>query len=100
MPFKPVPRLKTFDYTRINRYFLTIYSRGRARVFADHDAVAPILLELARTADAEHVALLAYCFMPDHLHALIEGTCADSNLLRFVRVSNNGRRLHGSEGRA
>ena len=86
MPFKPVPRLKTFDYSGFNRYFLTICSRGRARVFLDHDAVSLILLQLARTADVEHVAVLAYCFMPDHLHALVEGTRMDSDFQRFVRV--------------
>jgi REP element-mobilizing transposase RayT len=86
MPFKPVPRMKTFDYIGINRYFLTICSRQRTRVFVDHDAVALVLLHLARTADVEHVAVIAYCFMPDHSHALAEGTRMDSDFQRFVRV--------------
>lgn len=77
--------MKTFDYIGINRYFLTICSRQRTRVFVDHD-VALVLLQLARTADVDHIAVIAYCFMPDHLHALVEGTRVDSDFQRFVRV--------------
>jgi putative transposase len=33
------------------------------------------------------MAILAYCFMPDHLHLLVEGTSGNSSLLEFVRTA-------------
>jgi putative transposase len=32
------------------------------------------------------VAVLAYCFMPDHLHLLVEGEAEDSNLVGFAHA--------------
>jgi REP-associated tyrosine transposase len=32
------------------------------------------------------MAVIAYCFMPDHLHLLAEGTTENSNLREFVRL--------------
>ena len=40
--------------------------------------------ELLRTASAQDIEVTAYCFMPDHLHALIEGRRADANLAEFT----------------
>jgi putative transposase len=86
MPFKSVPRLKCFDYAGFYSYFLTICARDRARVFVDAAAVSLVLSELSRTADAEHFSVIAYCFMPDHVHALVEGLRPDADFQRFVRV--------------
>jgi putative transposase len=39
-----------------------------------------------RTCCERHgFAVLAYCFMPDHVHLLVEGVHVESNLQRFVR---------------
>ena len=32
------------------------------------------------------MAVIAYCFMPDHLHLLVEGTDPASKLTEFVRI--------------
>jgi putative transposase len=42
-------------------------------VFVDRATVDPITAQLFQSADQERFAVIAYCFMPDHLHALIEG---------------------------
>jgi len=86
VPFKRVPRLTAFDYCGLYRYFLTICTADRAPLFVREDAVSLVLLELSRTADAEHFAVIAYCFMPDHLHVLVEGLRADCDLRRLARV--------------
>jgi len=31
--------------------------------------------------------MLAYCFMPDHLHLLVEGVTAAADLRRFVKLA-------------
>ena len=36
-------------------------------------------------ADAEHFRVLAYCFMPDHLHLLVQGESDTADLQRFVK---------------
>jgi REP element-mobilizing transposase RayT len=40
---------------------------------------------LKTTADRNLFAVHAYCVMPDHFHALVEGLAPDSDLLLFVR---------------
>jgi len=40
-----------------------------------------------QTATLEGFEILAYCFMPDHLHALVEGLTEDADLRRFVRLA-------------
>jgi REP element-mobilizing transposase RayT len=86
VPFKRVPRLTAFDYCGLYRYFLTICTAERAPLFVREDAVSLVLLELSRTCDVEHFAVIAYCFMPDHLHALVEGMRDDCDLRRLARV--------------
>ena len=86
MPYKPVPRLKGFSYRGLYCYSLTICTQHRRRVFISREAVDLVLLQLSQTASRNHVAVIAYCFMPDHLHLLVETTADDSNLAEFVRV--------------
>jgi len=94
MPFKRVPRLASFNYTGCYRYFLTICAAGRARLFVTDEAVSLVLLELSRTSADEHFAVTAYCFMPDHVHVLIEGTREDADFQRLVRVFKQRSSYH------
>jgi len=67
------PRLKEFDYAGAYVYSLTLVTRGRAPLFRRTD-VAPIAEKaLARSAEKHGVEVVAYCFMPDHLHLLVTG---------------------------
>src|SRR4051794_39786856 len=40
-------------------------------------------MHIQQQADAEGFAILAYCFMPDHVHVLVEGLREDSDCKRF-----------------
>ena len=40
------------------------------------------------------MAVIAYCFMPDHLHLLVEGTDPESRLLEFVRIFKQRSSFH------
>jgi REP element-mobilizing transposase RayT len=51
--------------------------------FLNADAVNVVLGEFQREADQEGVAILAHCFMPDHVHLLIE-TLRESCPLQHV----------------
>jgi putative transposase len=86
MPHKPSPRLKTFDYLGFYRYFLTICACDRTRIFTDDQSVGRVLMELSRTADDQHFLVIAYCFMPDHVHLLVEGRHPAADFREFVRL--------------
>lgn len=69
------------------RYFLTFCCSQRQRHFADAQNVEHVCQEILRTAAAGEVAILAYCFMPDHLHLLAEGLTETADLARFVKLA-------------
>ena len=76
--------LKTFYYVGFHRYFLTFCTHNRGRTFVANDVVVWVLSQIQRAADDEQFAILAYCFMPDHLHVLIEGESEHSDCRRFI----------------
>jgi putative transposase len=80
------PRIRGFDYKGLHRYSLTICTHARAVVFTDHAVVEPILLQIRQAAVASAFAILAYCFMPDHVHLMVEGETDDADLKRFVKA--------------
>lgn len=43
-------------------------------MFISREVVAPFVVELARCAEAFECLVPIYCFMPDHLHAMLQGT--------------------------
>ena len=69
--------------------------------FTDALIVDAVRCELLRTANDYRVEIVAYCFMPDHLHVLIEGLAADSDLLKFIRMfrQRTGRLFRQKFGR-
>jgi len=80
------PRLASFSYVGLHRYFLTMCARERAVVFVNAEDVGGVTLQLLSIATTRHFAVIAYCFMPDHLHLVVEGTSEAANLREFVRV--------------
>src|SRR5207253_7735921 len=65
--------LRVFDYIGFHAYFLTFCTFERSPVFITADAVALVLEQISRAARDCSFAVLAYCFMPDHVHLLVEG---------------------------
>lgn len=76
--------LQGFDYLGLRQYFLTLCTDSRRRSFVTDDAVALVRTQIARAAAEEDIALLAYCYMPDHVHYLVEGKAENSDCLRFI----------------
>jgi REP-associated tyrosine transposase len=81
------PHLKTFAYVGLYRYFLTFCTHGRRRHFTTAEPVAVALSHILQTAREQHFAILAYCFMPDHLHLLIEAQVEDADCRQFISRS-------------
>ncbi len=78
-------RLKDFDYKGFFRYSVTICTYNRERVFEDDPPLVEWLTETLREkSNSLGFKVWAYCFMPDHLHLLIEGSDANSDMKRFI----------------
>ena len=76
--------LQHFDYVGFHRYSLTFCTIRRQPLFVTQPVVDLVLEQFLRTTREERFALFAYCFMPDHVHLLVGGTCETSNAKRFV----------------
>jgi hypothetical protein len=75
MPFYPTDiRLQRDAFGGRQIYFVTICCEKRKAVFQDMIAARKVLEGLTGCAKAKFFLLHAFCFMPDHLHLLVEGT--------------------------
>lgn len=83
-PFPKRPRLKDFDYTGTNAYFITVWTKDHRTFFKEEEVVKDVVDILNETSISEKFKVLAYCFMPDHLHLLVIGQDDRSNAKKFV----------------
>jgi putative transposase len=86
--------LETFDYLGLHRYFLTFCACQRTCALESAERCTLVVTQFRRTAIEERFALLAYCFMPDHVHLLVEARSDDSNGLRFIRSAKQYSGFH------
>jgi putative transposase len=82
---KPM-RLKDFSYRGHYRYFITIRSHDFKHRFVNGDVVGKLIDILKHTAVQDGFSVWAYCFMPDHLHLLIEGKNGSADMKVFVTL--------------
>jgi putative transposase len=77
-------RLNAIHYRGRAWFFVTLCCEHRHPVFGNDKWALWLIDSLKRTADRYHFSVHAFCVMPDHFHALVEGISPDSNLLLFV----------------
>ena len=94
MPFRLSPRLPSFDYVGLYRYSVTICTFRRQRVFLNDACVDLVCTQLRIAAVENDFAIVAYCFMPDHVHLLPEGQTDGSDFLRFMRSFKQRSAFH------
>ena len=80
-------RLDPADYQGYRAYSLTICTHNRTEPFTDAANVAMTMSQILRVAAEQHVEVLAYCVMPDHLHAIVIVHAETATLERFVRAA-------------
>jgi putative transposase len=80
-------RLKGFSYLGFYRYSLRFCTDDRRPLFESGPVVDLVKAQIVRSASEECFAVIAYCFMPDHLHLLVEGQAEDSDGKRFIARS-------------
>jgi putative transposase len=88
------PRLKQFDYLGTYRYFLTFCTHNRESAFLKSPIVELVLAQILRASIENGFAIPAYCFMPDHVHLLLEGTAPNSDLRRFAKDAKQYSGFH------
>jgi putative transposase len=76
-------RLPLDEYRGARAYFLTLKCAKGVRAFASATVVESCIDTLRSFAAISGFEVLAYCFMPDHAHLLVEGNTL-SNLIDFV----------------
>jgi putative transposase len=69
-------------------------------VFVDPAWVHLVRSQFVRAADATGMALLAYCFMPDHVHLAVIGTRESSDARRFIVLAKQLSGFAYRQGRA
>jgi REP-associated tyrosine transposase len=90
---KPI-RLPKQNYIGPRAYFLTLCTRDRMPYFRSHRIARWILESLQQTAAQQSFTVRAYCLMPDHLHALVQGDSRSANLLTFVKAFKHKTTFH------
>ena len=80
-------RLDAIEYVGLRQYYLTICTYQRGRNFIDPDTIALVRTQFLRVAIDEQFEILVYCFMPDHLHAVVTARSEAADVQRFVRLA-------------
>jgi putative transposase len=80
------PRLGNFSYQGYHRYHLRLGTFDGSHYFSDAALVCPARSELFRTAESYAMSVHVVCFMPDHVHVMVQGAAADADCREFVKV--------------
>jgi putative transposase len=80
-------RLKGFTYVGRYRYFVTYMTFRRTRHFVLAAKVELTRSQFLRASQASSIDVVAYCFMPDHVHLLLEGTSDSADCRQFISRS-------------
>lgn len=78
------PRLDPALSVGLRRYLFTFCTAERICRFSDPEVVRLVLEQFLQSATLSDVAIIAYCFMPDHVHLLVEGCTEGADALAFV----------------
>jgi putative transposase len=76
--------LRSFDYIGRYRYSLTFCTDRRQPHFTTAEPVDLVHGQIVRAARAESAAIVAACYMPDHVHLLIEMESELSDALALI----------------
>jgi putative transposase len=86
MSHRRPPKFDPALYVGPHRTFFTMCTFERRKTFTDAAVVEETRQQLLRTAAMYDVEVIAYCFMPDHLHAVISGPTVKADLLKFMAM--------------
>jgi putative transposase len=73
MPYAYPPHDERLPYTGKHHYFLTFSTNHRSPTFLKETHVVLVCTQILRAAREAEFAMTFYCFMPDHVHLIVEG---------------------------
>jgi putative transposase len=79
--------LPGFSYIGQHAYSLTFCTQNRRRAFETPQNVTAAWDQILRASRETEMDILAYCFMPDHLHLVTQGAADSADLKVFVRMA-------------
>ncbi len=85
LPTRKRIRLASKVYAGPGAFSVTLSTAYRRKLFCDESVINVCLSALTGATMREGVEVLAYCFMPDHLHLLLEAK-EGSNLIGFMKT--------------
>jgi REP element-mobilizing transposase RayT len=77
-------RLPREQYIGRNTYFLTASTYHRGEAFRNPELVAACRDRFLRASEKHGFADIAHTYMPDHVHALVEGERDDSDFIKWL----------------
>jgi REP-associated tyrosine transposase len=86
--------MDSFSYVGKYRYFLTFCTHDRKAYFRTADTVALVRTQILRAASQYQFLIVAYCFMPDHVHLLTDGVSEGSDLRAFIKAAKQYSGYH------
>jgi putative transposase len=80
-------RLDPSQYAGYRAYSLTFATFDRVAWFQDAAVVEIVLSQFLHSAVSLGFEVIAYCFMPDHVHLIVVGKTAGADMRRFVGLA-------------
>lgn len=104
LPNRKSPRLKEFDYSNVNAYFITICTADKQAFFADNDGLNRNIIEcLLNEKRRAGFLVYVYCLMPDHFHLLLCPPGGELSVSGFIGgLKSKTTRIawsHGQDGK-
>lgn len=87
MPTRQPTHLRSFDYHGFHRYFVTWCCADRQPLFTERVTVDLVWAQFLRACERSGFVIVAYCFMPDHVHLLIEATSEQADAKGFFSLA-------------
>jgi REP element-mobilizing transposase RayT len=84
------PRLRSFEYRGLAAYSVTVCTFARRHILIDPRHVERVSDQLFQQAVRHRFDVSLYCFMPDHVHVLVEATATNSDLCRLMNNWKQG----------
>ena len=79
-------RLRPESYRGTRLIFITLCCEAKKSVFADGERAWWLIDCVRKEAQASRFAVHAFCVMPDHFHALVQGLDRSSDLLLGYKI--------------
>ena len=83
-PKRKNPRLKDFDYSTLQAYYITICTKDRNDYFKDDVFNRTIIQCLNQEKQRTNFIIYVFCLMPNHIHLLVSPSGDGTSISRFI----------------